>query len=67
MGENWKEVCQMVVESACEITTCTPAWNVADLMESMVKNNLSKIHLGSAMAKGMHGIENEVFLGLPLS
>lgn len=50
-----------------EITTWTPAWNVADLMESMVKNNLSRIHLGSAMAKGMHGIENEVFLGLPVS
>ncbi|KAB0378676.1 hypothetical protein FD755_010254 [Muntiacus reevesi] len=69
-SENWKEVRKMVVESAYEViklkgyTNWATGLSVADLIESMLKN-LSRIHPGSTMVKGMYGIENEVFLSLP--
>ncbi|KAB0360974.1 hypothetical protein FD754_005130 [Muntiacus muntjak] len=69
-SENWKEVRKMVVESAYEViklkgyTNWAIGLSVADLIESMLKN-LSRIHPGSTMVKGMYGIENEVFLSLP--
>ncbi|XP_069334407.1 L-lactate dehydrogenase B chain-like isoform X2 [Eulemur rufifrons] len=69
-SENWKEVHEMVVESAYEViklkgyTSWATGLSIADLIESMLKN-LSRIHLVSTMVKGMYGIENEVFLSLP--
>uniref|UniRef100_A0A2K6T5Z6 L-lactate dehydrogenase B chain n=1 Tax=Saimiri boliviensis boliviensis TaxID=39432 RepID=A0A2K6T5Z6_SAIBB len=69
-SENWKEVRKTVVESAYEIiklkgyTSWAIGLSVADLIESMLKN-LSRIHPVSTMAKGMYGIENEVFPSLP--
>ncbi|ELW65411.1 L-lactate dehydrogenase B chain [Tupaia chinensis] len=70
-SKNWKEVHKMVVESAHEViklkgyTNWAIGLSMADLTESMLKN-LSRIHPVSTMVKGMYGIENEVFLSLPL-
>uniref|UniRef100_A0A452S270 Lactate/malate dehydrogenase C-terminal domain-containing protein n=1 Tax=Ursus americanus TaxID=9643 RepID=A0A452S270_URSAM len=60
----------MVLESVCEViklkgyTNWTTGLSVVDPIKAMLKN-LSRIHPVSMMVKGMHGMENEVFLSLP--
>ncbi|XP_008310800.1 L-lactate dehydrogenase B-A chain [Cynoglossus semilaevis] len=68
--ENWKETHKMVVDSAYEViklkgfTNWAIGLSVADLTETIIRN-MNKVHPVSTMVKGMHGINNEVYLSLP--
>ncbi|KAK7891344.1 hypothetical protein WMY93_023307 [Mugilogobius chulae] len=69
-SENWKEVHKLVVEGAYEViklkgyTSWAIGLSVADLVESIMKN-LHKVQPVSTLVKGMHGINDEVFLSVP--
>ncbi|KTF71911.1 hypothetical protein cypCar_00048947, partial [Cyprinus carpio] len=68
--EDWKSVHKMVVDSAYEViklkgyTSWAIGMSVADLCESILKN-LHKCHPVSTLVKGMHGVNEEVFLSVP--
>ncbi|XP_056108080.1 L-lactate dehydrogenase A chain [Rhinichthys klamathensis goyatoka] len=68
--EDWKSVHKMVVDSAYEViklkgyTSWAIGMSVADLCESILKN-LHKCHPVSTLVKGMHGVNDEVFLSIP--
>ncbi|XP_016097454.1 L-lactate dehydrogenase A chain-like [Sinocyclocheilus grahami] len=68
--EDWKSVHKMVVDSAYEViklkgyTSWAIGMSVADLCESILKN-LRKCHPVSTLVKGMHGVNEEVFLSVP--
>ncbi|NP_001188217.1 L-lactate dehydrogenase A chain [Ictalurus punctatus] len=68
--DEWKNVHKMVVDSAYEViklkgyTSWAIGMSVADLCESILKN-LHKCHPVSTLVKGMHGVNDEVFLSVP--
>ncbi|KAM6136841.1 L-lactate dehydrogenase B chain isoform 2-T2 [Pterocles gutturalis] len=70
-SENWKEVHKQVVDSAYEViklkgyTNWAIGLSVAELCETILKN-LYRVHPVSTLVKGMYGIENDVFLSLPV-
>ncbi|NWV28150.1 LDHB dehydrogenase, partial [Origma solitaria] len=69
--ENWKEVHKQVVASAYEViklkgyTNWAIGFSVGDLCETILKN-LCRVHSVSTLVKGMYGIEDDVFLSLPV-
>ncbi|KTF94712.1 hypothetical protein cypCar_00031040 [Cyprinus carpio] len=68
--EDWKSVHKMVVDSAYEViklkgyTSWAIGMSAADLCQSILKN-LRKCHPVSTLVKGMHGVNEEVFLSVP--
>jgi L-lactate dehydrogenase len=69
--EQWKDVHKQVVDSVYEViklkgyTSWTIGLSVADLAESIMKN-LRRVHPISTMIKGLYGINDDVFLSVPL-
>ncbi|KAJ8249187.1 hypothetical protein GJAV_G00232100 [Gymnothorax javanicus] len=68
--EDWKSVHKKVVDGAYEViklkgyTSWAIGLSVADLVETILKN-LRKVHPVSTLVKGMHGVNEEVFLSVP--
>ncbi|KAJ8248927.1 hypothetical protein GJAV_G00229270 [Gymnothorax javanicus] len=69
-AEGWGEVHQEVVNSAYEVirlkgyTSWAIGLSVNALVQSILKN-LRSVHPVSTLVKGMHGIDQEVFLSVP--
>ncbi|KAJ8344332.1 hypothetical protein SKAU_G00316610 [Synaphobranchus kaupii] len=69
-AEGWTKVHQDVVDSAYEIirlkgyTSWAIGLSVSGLTQSILKN-LRSVHPVSTLVKGIHGIEEEVFLSVP--
>lgn len=68
--EKWNEVHQKVVNSAYEViklkgyTSWAIGLSVATMSQALLRNQ-KNVHAISTLAKGFHGIEEEVFLSLP--
>ncbi|XP_064423376.1 L-lactate dehydrogenase A chain [Latimeria chalumnae] len=68
--ENWKGVHKQVVDSAYEViklkgyTSWAIGLSVADLADTILKN-MRRVHPVSTMVKGMHGVNDDVFLSVP--
>lgn len=68
--EKWSGVHETVVNSAYEVikkkgyTSWAIGLSVANMTQTLLRNQ-KNVHAISVLAKGFHGIENEVFLSLP--
>ncbi|XKL59239.1 hypothetical protein PGB90_000255 [Kerria lacca] len=68
--ENWKEVHKNVINSAYKIiqlkgyTSWAIGLSVADLSLAILRNS-QKVHAVSTNVKGLHGIDDDVYLSLP--
>ncbi|KAJ8985534.1 hypothetical protein NQ317_019917 [Molorchus minor] len=68
--ENWKQVHKNVVNAAYDViklkgyTSWAIGLSVANLAKSVLRNT-NNVHAVSVFVKGVHGIEDEVFLSLP--
>ncbi|KAL3275193.1 hypothetical protein HHI36_019962 [Cryptolaemus montrouzieri] len=68
--ENWKEIHKQVVDSAYEViklkgyTSWAIGLSVGSIVRSLLRNS-SDLHAVSVNVKGIHGIEEDVFLSLP--
>ncbi|XP_015758015.1 PREDICTED: L-lactate dehydrogenase B chain-like [Acropora digitifera] len=68
--EKWSGVHEKVVNSAYEVikkkgyTSWAIGLSVANMTQTLLRNQ-KNVHAISVLAKGFHGIENEVFLSLP--
>lgn len=68
--EKWGEVYKKVVNSAYEMiklkgyTSWAIGMSVATMTQALIRNQ-KNVHALSTLAKGFHGIEEEVFLSLP--
>nr|CAH7746537.1 unnamed protein product [Callosobruchus chinensis] len=68
--ENWKEIHEDVVNSAYEVIKCKGYTNwaiglsVSSLVHTILKN-VNGVHAVSTFIRGLHGIQDDVFLSLP--
>ncbi|XP_033223612.1 L-lactate dehydrogenase [Belonocnema kinseyi] len=68
--EKWNELHKQVVDSAYEViklkgyTSWAIGLSISNLASSILRNT-NQVHAVSTMIKGLHGIQEEVFLSLP--